>query len=534
MARCDGPSPRRGRLSRGRPAGRADDRAAEALSRADRLDGRPAPAAGRLPLARGSGRAAPEFSRRSLATAGFNFFFLPPLYTFTIEDPRNVAALFVFLVSGLLIGRLSALSRQRLGLVEAERRDLATLTRLSEAFLSDTNRETLLGVVADRLRDALQCEQVSLWLASESGQIAQAVATPGSVARQDLVELAYRQGNSAAFPSELGGTDIYLPVPVGVQRAGVLVARGLRSSERMAEGCAVLLGLALERERFLRLAREAEETKASEQMKSTLLAALAHDLKTPVAAARAAVENWIAEAGTSEKAELALGQIKALARRIDELMEVVRLDSGVARPRREIVEASADRRSGRLPVRRGARRATRSSIDVPPDGAAVEVDPGQLTEALGHGLENAAGYSPPGSTIRISVRAEDDAVLLRVADHGPGVPAAERERVFERFVRLPASSIGSRHGPRPLDRAQPRRDERRKARASGNRRAEARSSRSSFRRPRGEPGSRRRRRRRRSARSSATRSSAPGTTSRRRSTARRRSPGSRAAPSTSS
>jgi two-component system sensor histidine kinase KdpD len=374
-----------------------------------------------------------------LATAAFNFFFLPPLYTFTIRDPRNVAALFVFLISGLLIGRLSSLARSRLALVEAERRDLATLTRLSEAFLADTNRETLLGVVADRVRNALQCEQVSLWLASEGGQIAQAVATPGSTARQDLVELAYRQGNSAAFPSELGGTDIYLPVPVGLQRAGVLVARGLKSSEQMAEGCAVLLGLALERERFLRLAREAEETKASEQMKSTLLAALAHDLKTPVAAARAAVENWIAEAGATEKADLALGQMKALSRRIDELMDVVRLDSGVARPRREIVEASeiveaAVSRFGDALARHSL------SIDVPPDGAAVEVDPGQLTEAVGHGLENAAGYSPPGSTIQITVRSEDESVLLRISDHGPGVPAAERERVFERFVRLPSSS----------------------------------------------------------------------------------------------
>src|SRR5215831_15767605 len=80
-----------------------------------------------------------------LATLGFNFFFLPPLYTFTVEDPRNVAALFVFLVSGLLIGRLSAISRRRLELLEAERRDLIALTQLSQGFLADTNREALLG-----------------------------------------------------------------------------------------------------------------------------------------------------------------------------------------------------------------------------------------------------------------------------------------------------------------------------------------------------------------------------------------------------
>ena len=373
-----------------------------------------------------------------VATLGFNFFFLPPLYTFTIEDPRNVAALVVFLVTGLLIGRLSATNRERLRLVEAERTDLANLTRLSQAFLSDTNRESLLGVAANRLQNALGAESVSIYLADDKGDLLRAATTSDDVVRQDLADLAFRQGNSASFPSELGGTDIYLPVPVGVQRAGVLVARGLRSSERMAEGCAVLLGLALERERFVRLARAAEETKTSEQMKSTLLAALAHDLKTPVATARAAIENWAAAAGgtDSDSSRLAVDQLQALTRRIGELMDVVRVDSGIARPRRElvscgeIVEAAVSRFADAL-------AGHSLFVDAAPPEAAVEVDPGQLTEALGHGLENAARYSPPGTEIRVSVSAEGSDVFLRVADQGSGVRETDRERVFERFVRLP-------------------------------------------------------------------------------------------------
>ena len=375
-----------------------------------------------------------------VATLGFNFFFIPPLYTFTVEDPRNVAALFVFLVTGLLIGRLSATNRERLRLVEAERTDLANLTRLSQAFLSDTNRESLLGVAANRLQNALGAESVSICLADDKGELFRAAGTSEEAIRKDLAELAFHQGNSVAFPSPLGGTDIYLPVPVGLQRAGVLVARGLKSSERMAEGCAVLLGLALERERFLRLAREAEETKTSEQMKSTLLAALAHDLKTPVATARAAVENWAAEASASdsEGSRLAVEQLQALTRRIGELMDVVRVDSGIARPRREvvscaeIVEAAVTRFGDAL-----ANHSLFVSAD--PSEALVEVDPGQLTEALGHGLENAARYSPNGSEIRVSVAVEDASARLRDADKGSGVPTGERERVFERFVRLASS-----------------------------------------------------------------------------------------------
>ncbi|HKD12678.1 MAG TPA: DUF4118 domain-containing protein [Thermoanaerobaculia bacterium] len=381
----------------------------------------------------------PGVAAAVVATLGFNFFFLPPIYTFTVEDPRNVAALLVFLVAGLLIGRLSSTSRERLRQVEAERVDLANLTRLSEAFLADTNRESLLGVAANRLSDALGARHVAIFLADGRGGLAPAAATSDQPVLQELVDLAFRQGNSASFPSELGGTDIYLPVPVGVQRAGVLVARGLSSSERMAEGCAVLLGLALERERFLRMAREAEETKTSEQMKSTLLTALAHDLKTPVATARATIENWAAETGGSDKSRLAVEQLQALTRRIGELMDVVRVDSGVAQPRRELVEC-AEIVEAALSRFGDALAGHSLFVDAAPSDLWVRVDPTQLTEALGHGLENAARYSPSGSRIHVSAGAESGQVWIRVEDQGSGVPEKERERVFERFVRLPSAA----------------------------------------------------------------------------------------------
>ncbi len=373
------------------------------------------------------------------ATLGWNFFFIPPLYTLTVDEPRNAVALFVFLASALLIGRLSATGRQRLRLVESERRDLANLTRLSEAFLADTTRESLLGVAADRLRKALQADGVAILIGDDQGHLAPGASIGIAEIRDDLADLAFQQGNSAAFPSSRGGIDMYLAIPVGVHRAGVLVAEGIRTSERMAEGCAVLLGLALERERFVRVARLAEEIRASDQMKSTLLAALAHDLKTPIAAARGAIENWAHDAAPSEAARLAVEELQRLTRRIDELMDVVRFDSGVAQARREsvtcaeIVEASLARFGDSL-----SKHAL--YVDVPPSGIQVEVDPAQLTEALGHGLENAARYSPVGSEIRVSAAVQDARAYLRIADRGGGIPAGERERVLERFVRLPSSS----------------------------------------------------------------------------------------------
>jgi two-component system sensor histidine kinase KdpD len=374
-----------------------------------------------------------------LATLGLNYFVLPPLHTFSIQDEQNVAALIVFLISGLLIGRLSAVGRERLRLVEAERADLASLTQLSQAFFSDTLRDSLLEVATERLRTALQAQRVSIRLAGAGGTLASGTG-PFSDHRQDLAERAFRQGTAVALPSPLGGTDIYLPIPVGVQRAGVLIARGMRSSDRMAQGCAVLLGLSLERERLLRLELEAEETKVSDQMKSTLLAALAHDLKTPVAAARGAIENWADEAGPSEGSRLAVEELQTLTRRIGELMDVVRLDSGAARPRREIVTAAAIIEAA-LARFSDALSKNPLAVDVPVEELRVQVDPSQITEALGHGLENAARYSPPGSEIAVSAAASNGSVVLRVADRGPGIPWSDRKRVLERFVRLPAAAV---------------------------------------------------------------------------------------------
>ena len=173
---------------------------------------------------------------KSFATLGFNFFFIPPVHTFTVEDPRNVVALFVFLFSGLLIGRLSALARGRLRQLELERADLAALVRLSQAFLSDTNHESLLGAAGERLRGALNAERVEILLADEKRGLALESSSLHRPIRFDLAELAFRRGRSATIPSDLGGTEIYMPIPVGLQRAGVLVARGMKSSERLAEG----------------------------------------------------------------------------------------------------------------------------------------------------------------------------------------------------------------------------------------------------------------------------------------------------------
>jgi two-component system, OmpR family, sensor histidine kinase KdpD len=373
-----------------------------------------------------------------LATLAFNFFFLPPLYTLTIQDPRNVVALAVFLMAALVIGHLSALSRLRLRQVETERQELSAVTQLSQAFLADTNRESLLGTAAERLGRALECRQVTVLLGDDLGQLSIGARTGSENVRQDLAELAFRQGNSASFPSAASGSDLYLPVSIGVHRVGVLVAQGAARSERMAEICATLLGLALERERFLKVAREAEGTRTRDEMKSTLLATLAHDIKTPLAAALGSVENWISESGPTREAELARESLERLSRLVNDLIAVVRLESGAMAPNRELVsvEEIAEAALSRFGESLGGHNLY---VDVASPDCRVLVDPAQITEALGLGLENAARYSPAGTGIRLTGAEHGGEAIFSVVDEGPSIPAADRERVFAKFVRLPGA-----------------------------------------------------------------------------------------------
>jgi two-component system sensor histidine kinase KdpD len=380
-----------------------------------------------------------------LAALCLNYFFLPPLYTFTIADPRNVFALFAFLAAAILIGRLSSLARQRTRLLELERRDLVALSELSEAFLADTNRETLAAVAADRLRRALLCEGVSILVPSEDGRLALVARAGSGNLKEDLAELAFRQGNSAVFPSEQGGDDAYLPIPLGVQRIGALVVLGMRASERLAEACAAMLGIAFERERFLRVIRQAEEARARDELRSTLLAALGHDLKTPVATARAAVENWETESGPTEKGALALDALERLSHVVDGLLSVARLESGSVHPRKErvapgaIVEAALARFGEALDHHN-------LFLDVPAAGFDIEVDPAQVAEAVGLALENASRYAPAGTEVRVSAAKEGKRILLRIDDRGPGIPEPERTRAVEKFVRLRGAADKSGSG----------------------------------------------------------------------------------------
>ena len=345
----------------------------------------------------------------------------------------------------LRLPRLGPPDRQALGALPAppasssrrSARDLIALTQLSQGFLSDTNRESLLGVAADRLRQALGAEQVAILIADdERGALEADRDRERRSARTSRSSPSGRATRRRSRRSSAARTSICRSPSACSARASSSRA-GCGRASAWPRPARLLLGLAVERERFLRLTRAAEETQTSEQMKSTLLAPLAHDLKTPVAAARAArSRTGRPQAAAPRAPRLAREQLTGLSRRVTELMDVVRLDSGLREPRRERVTAE---RSSRPPSPGSASRSRTHSLflEPPPPDVPRRGRPGPADRGSRARSRERRAVLPRGDrrfTSRSSPSGRSSSCVSRTRGAASRRPIANA--CFERFVRL--------------------------------------------------------------------------------------------------
>jgi two-component system sensor histidine kinase KdpD len=228
---------------------------------------------------------------------------------------------------------------------------------------------------------------------------------------------------------------------LGTKPIGVLAAAGRPVEAGTLDTLAGVVAIAIERAHLLEERKAGELTRQSEQLKTTLLASLSHDLRTPLTAIRIAASNIrspeLEPAERVEQSELILSEVERLARLFQNLLEMARIDAGtIATESRwthpsEIVAAARDQ------VEQGLQHH-KVEVTIEPD-VPVQVDPRLTATALAHLLENAAQYSPPGSVVKISARVGDDGLVIQVRDHGPGIAAADLPHLFERFYRGPVA-----------------------------------------------------------------------------------------------
>ncbi len=383
----------------------------------------------------------------------WNFFFLPPLYTLSVADPRDVVALTVFLLVGLVTGTLAGRVRQEAATaaarVEALRRISLFGQRLSRAV-------TLSDVLTTAAEETAAITGAGIVLLAQNGTLTPEVSRPAGTALDEAAEAAAEW--CQAHDTETGTGTATLPsVPWrffplrshGVV-AGVLGARAAAPPPApIVQTLATLAdqtALALERARLAMQTARTEAHEDSQKLRNALLSSLSHDLRTPLTAIRGAAETLSSlgeQLDSATRADLLAAITQDAARMgkfLGNITDMARVESGVLDIKRErlALEAVAEAAIARTPG------ALYTAVNIAPDATHVRADPTLLEQVLVNLLENAVKYAPPGSRISISAQRQGNDVWLSVADEGVGIPPAELQAVFDSFFR---ASRGDRVAP---------------------------------------------------------------------------------------
>jgi two-component system sensor histidine kinase KdpD len=424
----------------------------------------------------------PAIATALVAFLVYDLFFTQPTFTLVVSDPREWLDLVLFLVLAVIVGRLSALGRSRAEESSRRAAESSALFAISRILATEPDVEAAAPVVAERLVADGPIDRV--WIVRDRpggprvlADTAPEVAVPASSFTTSLVRMpgdvparwvvAHEPGRAddagsggSARPRRGGGVPI---LRVRLEADGVAVGslkatlRGsVREPDRITTRLLALaadqLALAVHREDLRQEATEAEIARRADALKSALLDAVSHDLRTPLASIRATAGSLADPAVPIDDraARMAGSAIDAEAERLDrlvrEVLDLSRVEAGALRPESDALDLAdvvgpvVDRLRpvlGDRPV----------SIEVPADLPPVRGDAVLLDGLLANLVENVARHAPAPAPL--AVRAAPDPsgpVRLTVEDGGPGVPAAEVGTLFEKFVRGPGATAASRRG----------------------------------------------------------------------------------------
>jgi two-component system sensor histidine kinase KdpD len=376
-----------------------------------------------------------------LSAAAFNFFHLPPTGRFTIHDSRNWVALITFLVVAALSSWVAEIVRARTRDAQERRREADLAAEMARLLLRGNSLDEALRTAAARLAQTFELSSAAIEMEARDGD-------------ERTIAFPLREG-SARIGTLLVGADTS---EVNLRRL----------QERVVPALEALLSAALERERLLGGTVETAALRRADTIKTALLRAVSHDLRSPLTAISAAGDALgspsLSEAERVEMATVIQQETQRLSRLVDNLLDLSRLEAGAAEPRREWVSVDELIRASVAEV--GAPPQDFSlSIDM--DLPLVRIDAVQMERALVNVMENARRHSgghpvsvraravrslgsarraapvAPDEGDEPASRARGDRVIVRIVDRGPGIPPAQLERVFEPFYR--AGTPGGEH-----------------------------------------------------------------------------------------
>jgi len=382
------------------------------------------------------------------SVGAFDFFFVPPRFTFAVADMQYWLTFGVMLVVGLLVGTLTARIRRQAEAARQRERWTTAGATMNAALSRAASADDLARVAQAQLVEHFGPE-LALLLPDGAGAL-RAVDPSDRFPADEGERAAAAWTFAKRRPAGRGTADVpdapvrCLPVLGGSGALGVVVARASRHAAGEAraqlEGFVSRVALALE---WRRLADEAQAARArmeAERLRNSLLTSVSHDLRTPLTAITGAATTLLESADRvdartrTELLEAVRDEAERLNRLVHNLLEMTRLEAGALRVQREWhpLEEIVGAALGRLARRLGTRRV---AVSIPPELPLVAVDDVLIEQVLVNLLDNAVKYTPLDSVLRLVVSASEAHVTLELADDGPGLPRGEEQRVFEKFHR---------------------------------------------------------------------------------------------------
>ena len=398
---------------------------------------------GALRLGRG-----PSALTAVLNMLAFNYFFVPPVFSFHVNDPQYVFALGVMLIVALLIANLMISIRRHRDTADSREQRTAALYAMSRELAAASDAAAMADVAVRHIH-AIFRGSVTILVADDKGRLSPVTARGGSIGDEagfDLRPIDLELAQEAAACGERFIKDaIYVPLPAGGRVRGVMVVRPEHPAPapsdeqlQLLDAFAVQLALSLQRARLAKTAEASRIAADRVSLRNTLLASISHDLRTPlttIAGAGSLIAQPEYALNADRRTTLGLlieRKARDMSRLLTNVLQLMQLESSKSAPRadwhgvEDLVAVALQSCESRLS---GWRIVVQLQSSLP----LVFVEATLMVQMLSNLLENAAKYTPSGTTITISALVRDETVLLAVADNGPGLPPGDAERVFESF-----------------------------------------------------------------------------------------------------
>ncbi|MBO0912540.1 MAG: DUF4118 domain-containing protein [Acidobacteria bacterium] len=370
-----------------------------------------------------------------LATAAYNYFFLPPLFKFTIQDPQNWVALFAFLLTAAAAGEFS--ERARRGALNADnrRREVERLYAFSQQLWLSDNVFELLNLIPKYIVDSFEVSGAALFLDGRQEAYFFDERSRALFA-VDLLKSISDRGEPVL---DRQSHNCFMPLRMGVRTVGALAIAGCEFARESLEALGGLVAIAIERSNTVERLTKSEAARESDRLRSVLLDSVTHEFRTPLTAIKASAETLLSEVDLDKPQRRDLlvvinQESDRLNRLVGEAGEVAQLDAGQ-------IQLHLEKHSIQEAIDLGIRNSQsalgghRLEVTVAPHTPRVLMDLERIAEVITQLLDNAGKYSPPDSAIRIMAEEHNSEVVTSVADHGPGIDAMEQEMIFEKFYR---------------------------------------------------------------------------------------------------